>query len=93
MLQPGDRLLFFSDGLTEVANEQREEAGVDRVMGWIDEGRMLGVNEVVRLLAENVRDWAACGVPGDDVSILLVEYTGTDFRTARANDNQLTNQS
>ena len=66
---------------------------MERVIGWIDEGRVLGVNEVVRLLAENVRDWAASGVPGDDVSILLVEYTGTDFRTARSTDPQLTNKS
>lgn len=92
-LEPGDRLLFFSDGLTEVANEQREEAGTERVIGWINEGRMLGVNEVVRLLAENVRDWAAAGVPGDDVSILLVEYTGTEFRTANPSSAPLTRSS
>ena len=82
MLQQSDRLLFFSDGLYEVANEAREEAGMERVISWITEGQMLGGNELVQLLAENVKAWAANGVPSDDVSILFIEYTGSEFQTA-----------
>lgn len=81
-LGAGDRLLFFSDGLTEVANEQKEEAGPERVLGWIREGINLGVDELVKLLAQNVTAWAADGIPNDDVSILMVEYTGQEFVSA-----------
>ena len=84
MLQPHDRLLFFSDGLFEVLNSEREEAGLDRVVKWLKEGRTLGVNELVKLVAKNVHDWAANGIPGDDVSILMIEYTNQSVQSAAA---------
>ena len=84
-LKPNDRLLFFSDGLFEVANIKREEAGLQRVISWLKEGAMLGVNELVNMLARNVRSWAANGLPNDDVSILLVEYTGSSLHSSTTN--------
>lgn len=81
-LATGDRLLFFSDGLTEVANEQKEEAGPERVLDWLHEGFDLGVDELVKMLAQNVTAWAADGIPNDDVSILMVEFTGNGFVSA-----------
>ena len=81
-LATGDRLLFFSDGLTEVANEQKEEAGPERVLEWLHEGIDLGVDELVKMLAQNVTAWAADGIPNDDVSILMVEFTGNGFVSA-----------
>lgn len=78
VLQPGDRVLLFSDGLTEVRSEDGTEAGPERVLGWMNTGRSAGLDTdgLVKMLATNVTDWARDGQPDDDVSILMVEFVG-----------------
>lgn len=40
-LQPGDRMLFFTDGLTEAMNAQGEEFGLERIVNALNEDQDL----------------------------------------------------
>ena len=76
VINPGDRLLLFSDGLIETKNAANELVTTHRVLSWLDEARTLDTDSIVQLLGQNIRAWAGDARPDDDVSILMVDYTG-----------------
>jgi len=71
-LSPGDLLCLYTDGLTEAANMQEEEFGMERLSTLIAGGRETPLKELCdRVLAE-VADFAA-GMPQyDDQTLLLL---------------------
>lgn len=71
-LQRGDRLYFYSDGLTEEVNAQDEEFGNERLLAAIADGHALGLQETVESLVHKVVAWRGEEHLRDDVSILAV---------------------
>ena len=71
-LQPGDRLYFHSDGLTEEVNAQDKEFGDERLLGAIADGQALGLNDTVESLVQKVIAWRGEDHLKDDVSILAI---------------------
>ncbi len=70
MLAPGDRLVLFTDGVTEAANAAGEMFGEERLRDAVASSAHLGATELQdRLLAE-VR--AFCGDEFDDDATILV---------------------
>jgi sigma-B regulation protein RsbU (phosphoserine phosphatase) len=75
-LVPGERLILYSDGLTEVRNAEGEHFGIRRLLAAMDEGRRLPIADAVGGLVRSVEHWRE-GVPRqDDIAALLVEWTG-----------------
>ena len=71
-LQRGDRLYFYSDGLTEEVNSQDEEFGNERLLGAIADGQALGLQDAIESLVQKVVAWRGEERLRDDVSILAV---------------------
>jgi len=71
-LQPGDRLYFHSDGLTEEINPKNEEFGNERLLTAIADGQALGLQDSVESLVRKVVSWRGEEHLQDDVSILAV---------------------
>lgn len=76
VLQAGDRLFVFSDGVPEAMNESLEEFGDDRMLEVINQSRGLSIDEAVALIKGAVDDWCRINGPKDDVSILALELLG-----------------
>lgn len=78
-LEPGDRLLLFTDGVVEARSESGvffgEERLVDEVARALDTG--LPASEAVRRLVHTVVDHQG-GMVGDDATLMLVEWRGRD---------------
>jgi hypothetical protein len=74
-LQPGDLLLFYSDGITEARSPQGEFFGVDRLDRTL---RELPANatpdEAVGAVEEALRGFSGSGAPGDDQALLAVRW-------------------
>jgi len=77
VLEPGDRLFFYTDGVVEALDAAEREYGIDRLMAEIDRCRDRPLRASLDAIAASVRDWCG-GRLRDDVSLLGVE------RTARA---------
>ena len=70
-LEPGDQLVAFTDGLTEVENSYEEEYGSERVVALLERtfGTLSPERLVDRLLAE-LQEWAPGMEQRDDCTIL-----------------------
>jgi sigma-B regulation protein RsbU (phosphoserine phosphatase) len=75
ILQPGDRLYFYTDGLIEALDASEHEFGYPRLVAEFDRLRDRPLRAGLDLVAAVVRDWSG-GDLRDDVSLLAVERTG-----------------
>jgi sigma-B regulation protein RsbU (phosphoserine phosphatase) len=71
-LKSGDRLYFYSDGLTEEVNAQDEEFGDARLLRAISDTREMSLQDSVESLVQKVVAWKGEDHLKDDVSLLAV---------------------
>jgi len=69
---PGDGLLAYSDGLSELKNEQGEEFGICRLLDEAERcDRISAVSMLFRMLGA-VKDFAGGGQPDDDITMMAL---------------------
>lgn len=76
-LEPGDRVLFFTDGVVEEHREGGEQFGVPRLIDLVERASRDGgaVQEVVRRLSRSLMRERG-DVTTDDATLLLLEWRG-----------------
>jgi len=70
-LEPDDRILLYTDGITDVFNSRGEMLGVSGVQEIVREASLLPAEEMKQAILDAVAAWRN-GPPADDVSLLLV---------------------
>jgi len=73
VLDPGDRLFVYSDGVVEQANGEDEQFGEQRLQAEIVDGQASPLEQGVRELEQEVVRWSGNGHLTDDLSILAIE--------------------
>lgn len=71
-LNAGDRIVLYTDGITEVFNSQGKMLGVAGVQRFVRETAVLPLDEMKKALLDRVAEWRE-GPPTDDISLMLVE--------------------
>ena len=71
-LEPGDRLLLYTDGIVEAANAEEDEFGRDRLSSLLRETAKLSPKQAVDHIVDVVQRWAKA--QGDDLTLLLCDY-------------------
>jgi phosphoserine phosphatase RsbU/P len=71
-LDAGDRIVLYTDGITDVFNSQGEMLGVAGVQRFVRETAMLPFHEMKKAILDRVAEWRE-GPPADDISLVLVE--------------------
>ncbi|WP_329170743.1 serine/threonine-protein phosphatase [Streptomyces sp. NBC_01685] len=76
-LNPGDRLVLYTDGITEARSPAGEEFGLQRFMGFVlaHNAEGLPVPETLRRLIHGVLDYQK-GQLQDDATVLFLEWHG-----------------
>ena len=72
----GDRLLIYSDGVTECINENRKQYSLERFVDDLKQDNNLEFVDVFEKLKENLFEWRGTHELEDDISILAIENTG-----------------
>jgi len=71
-LEPGDRLVLYTDGLAEVFNDREEMLGVEGLEELVRESARRSLPEMRRAILDGVAAWRH-GPLADDVSLVIVE--------------------
>jgi PAS domain S-box-containing protein len=71
-LEPGDRIVLYTDGITDVFDSRGEMLGVEGVEKFVRETSLLPFREMKQGLLDRVAGWQD-GPTTDDVSIVLAE--------------------
>ena len=74
-LEPGDRLVLYTDGITEVFDSRGEMLGSEGLQKIVRETSLLPLSEMKEAILERVGAWRD-GPPSDDVSLVLLEVLG-----------------
>jgi phosphoserine phosphatase RsbU/P len=70
-LERSDLLAIFSDGIPEAENQEGKEFGEDRPMALLVENANKSLEEIIRIVTQEVDDWAADPDTRDDTTIVL----------------------
>ena len=85
-LSPGDRLLLFTDGITEAGMENGEEFGEERVITSAHNSASLSTNEVKRCLLDEAQKFSASAMKDDATLIVISAVAGKqEFRSELEN--------
>jgi len=76
ILDPGDLLVIYSDGLTEARNAADEEFGPQRLQEILPRLRGLPAEESVRLVIDEVNRFLGKERPHDDLSLVVLARAG-----------------
>jgi sigma-B regulation protein RsbU (phosphoserine phosphatase) len=71
-LQPGDRLLIYTDGVTDRFHPDGTMYDTDRLLAALDRGRALAPAALVRDIVADVDAFAAGLEPDDDQTLLVI---------------------
>lgn len=71
-LHRGDRVVLYTDGITDVFDSRGEMLGVEGVQKFVREASLLPFSEMKQGILDRVADWRE-GPPTDDVSLVLME--------------------
>jgi phosphoserine phosphatase RsbU/P len=73
-LHRGDRVVLYTDGITDVFDSRGEMLGVEGVQKFVREASLLPFGEMKQGILDRVADWRE-GPPTDDVSLVLMEVS------------------
>jgi serine phosphatase RsbU (regulator of sigma subunit) len=72
-MQPGDRLILFSDGVSDAENPAGENYGTDRLRSVVRVNYHLEAAPLVDAIRADIAAWQQHAPPIDDLAILVVE--------------------
>ena len=71
----GDRILLYSDGVTECVNRDGQAFGEGRLLTYLSDNQERALEELLNGLLTEIRIWRGNSEFSDDVSLLAVEIT------------------
>lgn len=75
-LQPGDLLVYYTDGLTEAENMSGDFFGEDRLQQAIQAGHNMQIEALGNYILAQVDEFVGDAPPFDDLTLVLVRFTG-----------------
>lgn len=71
-LAPGDRVLLYTDGVTECFNAEDEEYGEARLESFLERSRELGDETLLEMLKADVLAFGGAVRPRDDMTLMVL---------------------
>jgi serine phosphatase RsbU (regulator of sigma subunit) len=76
VLEPGDTLFTYSDGVTEAMNPQRELYSEERLIQELIDHHSLAAQDMLEAVAQSIEAYVEGAEHSDDITMLLITYRG-----------------
>jgi sigma-B regulation protein RsbU (phosphoserine phosphatase) len=73
-IQPGDKLILYTDGVTEYQNEDNELYGDERFCRIIMEFKDQSIQDMIKAIAADLKTFGSDIDPLDDITLLGIEF-------------------
>ena len=74
-LEPGDRILLFTDGVVEATGAAEEPFGEERLKSALADHAGLTADELADAVLDELARWTES--PGDDLTLVVVDVAGS----------------
>lgn len=74
MLQAGNKLILYSDGITEYRNEKGEFYGTERLHSLLEKHKNKTIHEIIELVSCSLAEFGNGSPPIDDISIMGITF-------------------
>lgn len=74
MLEPGDKLFQYTDGVTEATNAENELYGMERLANILGEVGEKNPNEILPAVKADIDAFVKDAPQFDDITMLCLEY-------------------
>lgn len=81
-LSTGDRILLFSDGVTETRSPNGELFGQERLTAWFSRCSVLSLQSTVMRIIEILIEWRGESVLSDDLTLVILQCVSSDNGTS-----------
>ncbi|MBF0287273.1 MAG: SpoIIE family protein phosphatase [SAR324 cluster bacterium] len=75
-LSPGDKVIFYTDGIVEWSNSQQKIFGIPALQTFLEENRGLAIKELLNKLLVTVETFSEGNPCDDDITIIGSQYLG-----------------
>jgi serine phosphatase RsbU (regulator of sigma subunit) len=72
-LEPGDQIIFYTDGVTEVFSLNSEEYGVERLKNIIRESKVKTASEIVSNIVKSIESFSGSKLFRDDFTLIVLK--------------------
>jgi len=72
VLEPGDLIVMYTDGVTEAFNAHDEEFGEERLKDYLQKHRNYPVQEIIDGLIDEVRQFCGSAPQSDDITLVIL---------------------
>lgn len=73
-MNPGDKLMLFTDGLTEAENHDQQQFGLQRVQQLLSQHSQLDPTALIQKITQEVDRYVGDSIQSDDLTILTIQY-------------------
>ena len=73
-MNPGDKLILYTDGVTEAESETKELFGEKRLIELVEQNKQKDVREIIALLMSGIAQHVKSAVQSDDITIMDIQY-------------------
>ncbi len=74
-LEPGDKVILYTDGIVEAMNEQEEIYGFDRLLDVVKNSQTKTAESLLEEIKGQVNEFAGAAAQHDDITIIVIQAT------------------
>jgi serine phosphatase RsbU (regulator of sigma subunit) len=71
-LEPGDRVVFYTDGIVEAMNEKKEIFGFERLLEVVQEASSMNADSLLKEILDKVNRFSGGAAQHDDLTVIVL---------------------